>query len=56
MAFIAETEFFAFRDKIKIDSFFGEIKKVHDAVTTAFSLVAVRIRDSSGPCFVAILG
>ncbi len=56
MAFVTKSKLFALLYKIKIDGAFGEIKKVYDAVTTALPLVAVWIWDSSGPCFVAILG
>ena len=56
MALIAKTQFFAFLYKIKVDSTFGEVKKIYDAISASLAFVAVGIRNSSGPCFVAILG
>lgn len=54
MAFVAEAEFFTLLYEIKIDCELGEVKKVHNAVSTAFSFIAVRIRNACRSRFVAI--
>jgi len=56
MSFIAETKLFTLCDEIKVDGAFDYIKKIDHAIAATFPFITVRIWNSSGPCFITILG